>query len=1409
MPSFKWQNLWHKSKDNNDDDDTLPVRRDNNYQEINRKASFKSFDTHVQRPSAHRTETNVKLRRIGPGSRRVFVNLPLPDYELDNKGRPLQKYASNRIRTSKYTILTFVPKNLFEQFRRPANLYFLGMAVLQLLPLFGIKSPALTLLPICTVVFVTAAKDAFEDFERHKVDEQYNQNVTHTLHGYRNPNYLDETLQDNKFLSWFSSNQRNPNKETTADDAMEQNDHFKKSLSKDVRVGDFILLRNGDSLPADAVLLSTSDKEGLCYVETKDLDGETNLKPRKSIQELKHIQSGSDCLDDCHFYIETGTPTPDLYSFEGTLVTLEKSPTSDKWVKKNKTPVEINNMLLRGHVLRNTKWAIAVVVFTGTETKIMLNSGKTPSKRSQIDKEMNKEVYVAFIVLFVLCLLCAIMSGVMRARQMSSPAASLYTADKDSPGYAGFLNFWSSLIIFQNIIPISLYVAIEFVKTFQAYLIYQDLDMWDEQSQKTCVPKTWTLSDDLGQVEYIFSDKTGTLTRNIMEFRECTIDGVRYGDNGFSPESEGARGARLRKEKAEMQAQDQSTNTSELAPSDQQPSSFSLIDGDEDELELEEEIKAEEKLSEQKQHIIQEYEAALKNVFDPTYSSLNINKLSFADPQIFKDIQNADMNTSSSNQKSATIKEFFMALALCHTVMVEKIGKDGKPIEEENDEENDEERTQPKIGDDKDSPNNGSRSTLADNTGKKSITSKVIKGSAKLLKAPNRIKKSDKKDRELQRTRSRGEEFDVITNEKDTLDRVDPTVKTQIEYKAESPDEAALVNAAKNVGFAFIGRKEATLTLDILGNEYDFELLNVLEFNSDRKRMSVIIRRPEPWNDIILYCKGADSIISGLLDKTGQDEQTMHKTFNDVDKFSENGLRTLLLAYRSIEEDEYQKWKVKMDEASTAVEERAEKIEKVQAAIEVNLKLLGATGIEDKLQEGVPKCIEDLRHAGIKVWVLTGDKLETAINIGYASNLLDADMKLWTVRGAESAEKVSHHLRDTLENLEKLEGNQQEHALVIEGSALLHIFESDDLKELFLQIAIRCKSVICCRVSPLQKALVVKLVRKYHNVVALAIGDGANDVSMIQVANVGVGIAGQEGVQAAMAADYAISQFRFLDKLVLVQGHWSYARISEMILNFFFKNVLWVFPSLWYQIYSGWSGNIFYDYSFLQLYNLIFTIAPVCAIGATDQDLTAPYLKRFPQVYEVGIERKLYTRFRFWLYFLDAIWQSVVSFFAFYLLYIGGNPNSNGLSESMLQLSTSVAITAIVLANLMPGFNTYYWTYWQFLFTGIELIIAFLWIVVYGAFSSNSLYGMASMVFGSGTFWMTFLLAVIIAFLPRYVITFVYQWWFPNAVAKGRQFECHDKRMKRKKRKESTTDSKREFSDFKHFICYPFNGKKR
>lgn len=284
-------------------------------------------------------------------------------------------------------------------------------------------------------------------------------------------------------------------------------------------------------------------------------------------------------------------------------------------------------------------------------------------------------------------------------------------------------------------------------------------------------------------------------------------------------------------------------------------------------------------------------------------------------------------------------------------------------------------------------------------------------------------------------------------------------------------------------------------------------------------------------------------------------------------------------------------------------------IEKVSDEIEQDLRLLGATAIEDKLQDGVPETIADLKRAGIKIWVATGDKLETAIAIGYTTNLIAKASNIIIIKGGgedsvpvyeQMVRACEDYFPDTGiledERVEKSEANLKTtglrrvatgvssivgagngerpggFVLVIDGAALTHALADDQHKYLLLQLTQHCEGVICCRVSPLQKALVVKLVKDGLGSMCLAIGDGANDVSMIQAADVGVGISGEEGLQAVNSSDYAIAQFRFLKKLLLVHGHWSYARNGNMISNFFYKNIVIIGALFWYQIYDGWSS---------------------------------------------------------------------------------------------------------------------------------------------------------------------------------------------------------------------------------------------
>jgi len=308
-----------------------------------------------------------------------------------------------------------------------------------------------------------------------------------------------------------------------------------------------------------------------------------------------------------------------------------------------------------------------------------------------------------------------------------------------------------------------------------------------------------------------------------------------------------------------------------------------------------------------------------------------------------------------------------------------------------------------------------------------------------------------------------------------------------IDYKAESPDEAALVAAARDVGFTFVNRSTNRIDIEILGSAERWTPLRVLEFNSTRKRMSVIARDPD--NRIVLYCKGADSVIYERLAKD-HDEELKASTMKDLETFANGGLRTLCIAYRYLSEQEFADWARAYDAASAAVKDRDEEIEKACEFVEHSLTILGATALEDKLQEGVPDAIEMLHRAGIKLWILTGDKLQTAIEIGYSCNLLTNDMEVMII-SADSEEGARAQIEAGLNKMASVLGPPPskgarkvetgkptaEFAVVIDGESLRYALEPS-LKGLFLSLGTQCAAVVCCRVSPSQKALTVKLVSR-------------------------------------------------------------------------------------------------------------------------------------------------------------------------------------------------------------------------------------------------------------------------------------------------------------------------------------------
>ena len=426
----------------------------------------------------------------------------------------------------------------------------------------------------------------------------------------------------------------------------------------------------------------------------------------------------------------------------------------------------------------------------------------------------------------------------------------------------------------------------------------------------------------------------------------------------------------------------------------------------------------------------------------------------------------------------------------------------------------------------------------------------------------------------------------------------------EISYKAQSPDEVALANGARINGVVFKARTQVDITAEILGEEYTFDVLNMLEFTSDRRRMSVILRMPESMGGgIRIYTKGADSKVKELLAEHGELEE---KTYEDIEVFSNIGLRTLLLAYRDISEEEYNEWEPKFHAAEIALENRDAEIDKVTEMIECKLHLQGATAIEDRLQDEVPETIHNLLRSGINVWVITGDKLETAKNIGYSCKLLKKDMTLLTCATTKEGltrESSYEILRSFVDMYcaRPREKTDPELALIIDGDGLT--FALAEHKELFLQITSLCQSVICCRVTPLQKAEVVKLIKINTHEVCLSIGDGANDVSMIQEAHIGIGIYGNEGTQAARSADYAIRQFRHLRRLITIHGRYSLLRNSNLIQYSIYKNAAAFLVQFWMAFYCGYSGQTIYDDWIITLFNISFTSVPPLFYAIFEKDI--------------------------------------------------------------------------------------------------------------------------------------------------------------------------------------------------------------
>ncbi|XP_059213903.1 phospholipid-transporting ATPase IC [Centropristis striata] len=1083
------------------------------------------------------------------------------------------RYSGNDIKTYKYNVLTFLPLNLYEQFKRVANLYFLALLILQIIPDITTLPWYTTLIPLVVVLGVTAIKDLVDDLARHRMDKEINNRKCEVL--------LDGRFQESKW--------------------------------RHMEVGDVVRLKKNDFIPADLLLLSSSNPNSLVYVETAELDGETNLKFRLGLrvtdEKLQHERQ----LADFNALIECEEPNNRLDKFVGTML----------W-ERERYPLDADNMLLRGCTIRNTDMCHGLVIFAGADTKIMRNGGKTRFKRTKIDELMNYMVYTIFALLILVAAGLAIGHSFWY-EEIGSKAWYLYDGKDQDASYRGFLSFWGYIIVLNTMVPISLYVSVEVIRLGQSKFINWDLQMYFSDKDTPAKARTTTLNEQLGQIEYIFSDKTGTLTQNVMAFKKCTIAGRSYG------EPTTAEGVVLDRGRP----------------------------------------------------------------VDWSWNRQADKKFQFMDNSLVACVR-------SGKDKDAN--EFFKLLSLCHTVMVEE-HEDGELV-----------------------------------------------------------------------------------------------------YQAASPDEGALVTAARNFGYVFLSRTQDTITIREMDREATYEMLALLDFNSDRKRMSIILKFPD--GRIRLYCKGADTVIYERLSPNSRHKET---TQTALDIFANATLRTLCLCYKDITTAEYEAWSRIHKEAQVTMVDRDAALDRVYEQIEGNLMLIGATAIEDKLQEGVPETIAKLAKAEIKIWVLTGDKKETAENIGFSCSLLTDDMQIHygedvneklSIRQAKRRNEPPVIRRGKKKPAEPFFTTPGKNALIITGGWLNEIlyekkkkrrrlrlrrlgkrstptspqdgqpmddWEKERRQIDFVDMACECEAVICCRVTPKQKANVVSLVKKYKKAVTLSIGDGANDVNMIKTADIGVGISGQEGMQAVMSSDYAFAQFRYLERLLLVHGRWSYIRMCKFLRFFFFKNFAFTLVHFWYSFFSGYSSQVTYEDWFITLYNLCYSSLPVLLVGLLDQDVNDKLSLKFPKLYLPGQQGTMFNYRNFFISLFHGIFVSLIIFFIPYGAFLQTMGQDGEAPSDYQSFAVVTASSLIFTVNLQISLDTSYWTFVNcFAVLGSIAIYFGIMFDIHSAgihviFPSTFTFtGAASNALRQPYLWLTIILTVGISLLPVICIQFLYKSIWPS-----------------------------------------------